>query len=149
MLAALWLACVAFGYAKGAAHERRADDERIAVAQAAQLKAQIKATTQRQAAAKEITDDLRKQTDAARAAAAGNRTAGERLRDQLARACLGPIPSAAGGSDPAAGAAGRVLADVQRRLAEAENRVVEFADASRRAGLGCEKLYDQVTNPKE
>lgn len=156
-LALLWVASVAFGYVKGVQHELRAADARQAKQLQASLQAQVAAAGavraeehRRQDAVQEIAHELRNQLVAARAADDRNRAAGQRLREQLAGACLAgaaPHPAAAAGS-PAADATAGVLALVQRRLAEAEDRTVEFADASRRAGLGCERAFDTM-NPKE
>lgn len=148
-----WLALLAllaafggFCYVKGAQREQRVWEARAAAIQTQQLQQQIAIEHRRQDAVQEITNDLRKQAAAARAAADRNRDAGVRLRDQLAAACLGQGASPASGG-PAADATARVLADVQRRLAEAEDRLVDHADASRRAGLGCERAYEALNPP--
>jgi hypothetical protein len=118
-----------------------------------QLQAQIAATQhtldnehRKTAAVQEIVHDVRQQSEHYQADADRNRAAGEQLRSQLAGAACARVaqPAAAGGGQ-AADAAASVLADVQRRLAQAEDRTVEFADASRRAGLACERSYEAVS----
>ena len=88
--------------------------------------------------------NLRAQRDAASA-----RAAGDGLRDALAaaraRSCAAsPDPAVAPGG-PSADATERLLADVQRRLDEAQERVAEHADAARAAGRACERAYNALT----
>ena len=77
--------------------------------------------------------------------------AGERLRQRLAaitatcRVGASNPGSAAPGAT--AGAAGDMLADVQRRIDEATDGVAKFADKARTAGAACERSYRQLTAP--
>jgi hypothetical protein len=75
--------------------------------------------------------------------------AGKRLSGQLAQATAEALrrarspASAAGGSAPADPAAD-LLADVQRRLEEAENGTIRFADESHHNGTVCERFDEAV-----
>lgn len=90
----------------------------------------------------------RNQVAAAGAAADRAAVAGRKLRDALdiatrtLRACPG---AAAATGSASADTAARVLADVRRRLDEAEDRTIRFADQSRVAGLACERIHDGLT----
>jgi hypothetical protein len=84
----------------------------------------------------------------ARADADGARTAADGLRqraEQLARAARGAAGDRAAGVD---GKATRdpagMLADVLGRVVERAQRVAEYADAARAAGLQCERDYDAL-----
>lgn len=155
ILAALLVVYGGVCFYRGASFEQRRADQREAAAAVAAMKTQVAAVTAARAEEHRKTDavagvanEIRKQLDASRVAESDNRAAGERLRGQLATACNAGGSAAqsatAGGSAPADAATG-VLADVQRRLAEAEDRTVEFADRSRIAGLGCERAYEALT----
>lgn len=157
VVAVMVAALSAFSFFKGDQYRGRVDDALHAKEVQQQLQAQVAATQRtlteehrRTDAVQEIANDTRQQAEHYEAAAADNRAAGERLRGQLAaaneRASTAQSAAAAGGQ--AADTARRVLADVQRRLEEAEDRTIEFADASRRAGLACERIYETVT-PKD
>lgn len=116
-------------------------------AQALQESDRRRAEEQRRAKQhQEIVNEARKQADRARLDAAAARTAAGRLQAELAayrgRACPNPATDSGG---QAAGATEGVLADVQRRLDEAADRIAEFADQSRIAGLACERKYDALT----
>jgi hypothetical protein len=94
----------------------------------------------------EIINEAQKQAESARADAAAARGAAGRLQAELAayrgRACPNSAP---GDGGEAAAATERMLADVQRRLDEATDRIAGFADQSRIAGLACERKYDALT----
>lgn len=103
------------------------------------------------------TADVQKEADRAknelaalRGSYAGAVDAGQRLRRQLAAARPGCTvtaqPAPAGASAPADPAAD-LYADVQRRLEEAENGTIRFADESHVAGRTCERSYQAVTPP--
>lgn len=100
----------------------------------------------RRAEQDKVVADAKKQAQSALAAASAARTAGERLRDQLAalrgQACGNPTASP--GSETAAATEG-VLADVQRRLDAAADGIALHADQSRIAGLACERAYRALT----
>lgn len=82
-------------------------------------------------------------------ALADTRTAGQRLRDELAaaraRQCApaGGDPGTGPGS-PSADTTSDLLAVVQRRLDEATEGIAGFADAAHIAGKACERQYDAV-----
>jgi hypothetical protein len=143
-----------YGAVVGARHEETVRDAREAKQVQQQLQAQIAATQhtlteehRRTDAVQEITNETHREAEHYQSLADGNRAAGQLLRDQLAAASstCPAQPATAAGSAPAS-AAPDLLADVQRRLAEAEDRTVEFADASRRAGIACERSYDSSTH---
>ncbi len=94
-------------------------------------------------------DDAQKQIDQARADAAAASDAGQRLRQRLAQltnACrAGPSGAAAAGTGQATGAAADLLANVQRRLDEAQDRIAGFADAAHTAGTACQRSYGALT----
>lgn len=100
----------------------------------------------RQAEQTKVVTDAKKQAQSALAAASAARTAGERLRDQLAasrrEACGNPAPPP---GSPATGPTPDLLADVQRRLDEAQDGIALHADQSRIAGLACERAYQALT----
>jgi hypothetical protein len=108
------------------------------------VRAQEQAKT---AAVQKEVEDARKQNAALETAHAGAVAAGDRLRAQLAAAGRrgGPCarPAAPGGS-PAADPTDSLLADVQRRLGEAEDATIRFADQSHAAGLTCQRIYEAV-----
>lgn len=145
---------IAIGMVGGLRLEENVRDARDARQVKQQLQAQVAATTHTLAeehrktdAVQEIANETHVQAEHYAANAAAARTAGDRLRDQLVAAGACPRsaqPATAAGSAPA-GPAPSVLADVQRRLAEAENATIEFADASQRAGHACERSYQAVT----
>lgn len=100
----------------------------------------------RRAEQDKVVADAKKQAQSAMAAASAARTAGERLRDQLAalrgQACGNPTTPP---GSPAAGSADDLLADVQRRLDEAADGIALHADQSRIAGQACERAYQALT----
>lgn len=111
------------------------------------VRAALDEGTRRTAAVQKEVEDARKKSDALEGAVAGAAAAGRSLRDELAaaraRACT-VNPSTPGGS-AAAEATERMLADVQRRLDEAQERVARHADQARIAGLACEGSYRALT----
>jgi hypothetical protein len=123
-------------------------------AEARELKAikEARAEEQRKTAAvQQEVDHAREELAALRGSHDGAVAAGQRLRSQLAaaarRRCPGSSePATAGGSAPADPAAD-LYADVQRRLEEAENGTIRFADESRIAGRACERAYQALTPP--
>jgi hypothetical protein len=105
-------------------------------------------TDRRLARQQEAIDDALEREKTARAAADRAAAAGQRLRAQIAAitaACraAGPDPAAAG-ERPPADATADLLADVQRRLGEAADRIARFADDAHRAGTTCERSYDAL-----
>jgi len=108
--------------------------------------------TRRYAALQEIARETEQSLDLARADAAAAATAGERLRQRVAEvtaACRRPAGDP-GSTDagPAADTTARVLADVQRRLDEATDRIARQADEARAAGLACERAYGALTSAR-
>lgn len=161
LLAIAWvLAMLAAGLQTWRLERERADHAATREAHAQQLA--TLAETARQAEAVARTEEQRRiaemqkaadEADQARRAAAADaaaaRDAGQRLRAQLA-AVTSSCRAASRNSNPAesgtpADATARVLADVQRRLGEAADRIVEHADAARAAGAACERSYDALT----
>ena len=162
----LLLAIAVFGILAGAQTVRLAAEESdhsmTKAEHAAQM--QVLAENAREAENKARTEEQRRTAEVQKAAneadqarltaeadAAAARTAGQRLRAQLAalaadyRGATGNPGAAASGTP--ADAAERVLADVQRRLDEAQDRVADFADRSRTAGLACERIHDSLKKP--
>jgi hypothetical protein len=93
-----------------------------------------------------VSQNAREQAASAAADLSAASDAGGRLRDALAAARRRPAQcpiSPAGGSAPA-DTTERVLADVQRRLDEATDRITGFADAAHIAGQACERAADAV-----
>ncbi|WP_382155462.1 DUF2514 family protein [Hydrogenophaga sp. ANAO-22] len=107
----------------------------------------IEEGNRRTAAVQKEVEDARKKIDALEGAAADAAAAGRSLRDEFAaaraRACR--TDSTAPGGSQAAEATERMLADVQRRLDEAQERVARYADQARIAGLACEGAYRALT----
>lgn len=103
-------------------------------------------------AAQEIADEAQAQLDQARNDADVARTAGERLRQRVSAlttalgrgACKDPAAASAG---PSAQAAVDLLANVQRRLDDAQDRIAGFADQAYAAGSACERAHDALTAP--
>ncbi|MGE0349801.1 DUF2514 family protein [Hydrogenophaga sp.] len=113
------------------------------------VRAALDEGNRRTAAVQKEVEDARKKTHALEAARAGAADAGRRLRDELAaaraRTCPKPGNTPAPSGGPTAEATERVLADVQRRLDEAEERVAAYASAAALAGQTCERSYDALT----
>lgn len=97
---------------------------------------------------KEVTHARKKAHDLGTDLAAA-RAVGERLRLALAEATAAPRnapgdPSSTAGRSPTADPAADLLANVRRRLDEATDGTVGFADAAHLAGQTCERIYDQM-----
>lgn len=104
-------------------------------------------------AIRESANEAQKQLEAAYANLDSAADAGRRLREQYnrlsARRCPSPVsPPAVAGSAPA-DPTSDLLADVRRRLEEAENETIGFADKSRIAGLTCERDYQIIQRGTE
>lgn len=131
----------AAGYARRDAEQKGADNKTLkaALADVARLNTELQG----------ITSDAKRQREQAAAAGAAAADAGVRLRAAEARlraalgAAQGAQAAAAAGS-AATEATERVLADVRRRLDEAQDRVAGYADGARIAGLACERSYDAL-----
>ncbi|PRE44114.1 DUF2514 family protein [Burkholderia multivorans] len=148
----MWLAFVAAvvigsaaGYVKG---HHDADQSATVADQAKQisdLKAEREEYQRRTAAQQEIANDANQQRTAALADAFAARAAAGSLQqrvDQLVAAARHP---AATPGSPAAGDALDLLADVLGRVDQRAGELAEALDASRIAGLACEKSYDSLT----
>lgn len=100
----------------------------------------------RQAEQTKVVTDAKAQIRKATADAADARTAGQRLRDQLAasrsEACGNPQPAS---GSPTAQPAPDLLADLQRRLDEAADGIADYADQSAIAGNACQRSYEALT----
>lgn len=87
----------------------------------------------------------------ARADADAASDSGERLRKRLSAitaACrVGTSNPASASAGPTTEASGDLLADVQRRLDEAQDRIAEFADKAHAAGKACERSHGTLTAP--
>jgi hypothetical protein len=120
--------------------------QRHAAALTAAVQAARDEEQRRVSALQEVADEARKREEQARADADAARSAGERLRAALATAraaiCHNPASAGAGSSTDATE---RVLADVQRRLDEAQDRVARFADEAHTSGLACQQSYDALS----
>jgi chromosome segregation ATPase len=139
--------------AEQAAHEQTrasyaAYREEMARRSAAAAQAQQMETDRRLRELQEVIDEAKKREAAARGDAAAAADTGRRLRQQLAaltascRAASADTNTAPAG--PSAESTERLLADVQRRLGEATERIAGFADAAHGAGLTCERAYDAL-----
>lgn len=137
-----------------AAHEKtRAEYARyqtLATQQALEAAQRAQEETERRLQAQqEIVDEANRREEIARADAARASAAGQRLRNQIAAltatcSAARSDPAAPGSSAPDA-ATTDLLADVQRRLGEATDRIARHADDSRSAGLACERFYDSLS----
>jgi aspartokinase len=133
-----------------AAGYKRAQDEYAK----RELAAVNQVRTEERAKAKAIEQELdhaRTENAALRSSYDGSVAAGERLSSALTEARAQAVRAAriavtvAGGSAPA-DPTSDLLADVQRRLEEAENGTIRFADESHQAGTVCERIYETVRN---
>lgn len=100
----------------------------------------------RTAEVQKAVDEANQVVARARADADSAVDAGERLRNQLA-ALTASCRAAAGHTGPAvpgapADATADLLADVQRRIDEATERIAGFADLAHAAGSTCERIHD-------
>lgn len=107
----------------------------------------------RTAEVQKVADEAHKDLERARADAAAAVDAGQRLRDRIAAITAGcgratGHPGSASGGAPAVATAD-LLADMQRRLDEAQDRIAEFADRSHAAGNACQRAYDKVGSPPD
>ena len=156
----LWLLGVALLLALAAAgveRTRRADIQSKFSDYRAQAEEQARKASEdaraeeqrRQAEQTKVVADAKKQAQSAQVAASAARTAGERLREQLAslrsQACGNPAPPP---GSPATTTPPDLLADVQRRLDEALQDIAGYADAAAIAGRACEKSYSTLTENK-
>lgn len=95
---------------------------------------------------KEVSDEAARMAARVRADDVARGTADGRLRDLVAatagRACTGP--AAAAGIGPAASSPADLLANVQRRMAEAAGQLVRFADDAAIAGTECAGDYESL-----
>jgi hypothetical protein len=127
----------AAGYARAQAeyHSRENEALKQALADKARLERELQ----------EVSSDARTKTEKLAVSQRAAADAGRRLRDALAAlrgAAQCPGAAAAGGAS--AGTTAGVLADVQRRLDEAAERVARHADEARIAGLACQRAYEAV-----
>jgi len=124
----------------------------IATLTEAARQAEADARTEEQRRTAEVqkaADEARQAMERARADAVAAADAGDRLRKRIAAitaaSCASPIGAdAASGGAPADATVG-MLADVQRRIDEATNRIAEFADRAHTAGRACESGYNALT----
>jgi hypothetical protein len=153
MLASLLLAALAVA---GVERTRRATVEsKFATYKAAAADADAKAQAanraeeqRRQAAQKKDREDAQKELAAARADASAAADAGRLLRNRIAaltRQARTASDTTAPAGSPPADATADLLADVQRRLGEATDRIAQFADAAHIAGKTCERDYHSLT----
>jgi len=152
-----WVIAVAVALAAWNRHQARsvrADFEQAKTAAAAERAASAAEARlheqHREAEKKGAIDAARNQAARDRAALADQRTAARQLRDRLAaleaRACGGD-PGAGGGSQGAAEARD-LSAYLRRRLDEAEEGTIEFADGTARARATCERQYRSLRPPE-
>lgn len=103
----------------------------------------------RTTAVQEIANETQAKLDAAIADADAAADAGQRLRERIAQltaagaSCAASRPGAAG-TGKATAATYDLLADVQRRIDEAQNAIARFADRSHAAGTACQQSYDAL-----
>lgn len=134
------------------AENRRTHADQLAAMERAarQAEADARAEERRRAGAlQEIVHETEQNLERARADAAAAADAGERLRQRVAELTAGCRRAAGGSAAPGSGQAASptadLLADVQRRLDEATDRVARFADEASAAGLACERAYGALT----
>lgn len=126
--------------------------EQIAQLQRKAIEAQVSARAEEQRRAEAlqgVIHETEQQLERARSDAGAAADAGQRLRAQLAAitaSCRGAAghSGVAGAGAPAVSTAD-LLADVQRRLAEAEDATARYADEARAAGQACERSYRALT----
>lgn len=117
---------------------------------ARQAEADARAEEQRRTAeVQKAANDARQAMERARADAVAAADAGDRLRKHIATltaaSCAGLIGADAASGSAAADATAGMLADVQRRIDDATNRIAEFADRAHAAGRACESGYNALT----
>lgn len=117
---------------------------------ARQAEADARTEEQRRTAeVQKAADDARQALARARADAVAAADAGDRLRKRIATltaaSCAGPSGADAASGSAAADATAGMLADVQRRIDDATNRIAEFADSAHAAGRACESGYNALT----
>lgn len=131
---------------------RAAHAEQMAALERAAHEAEVAARSEEQRRARAlqgIINDTEQKLAIARDDAAAAADAGQRLRAQLAtitascRRSARHTPSASAGA-PAV-ATDDLLADMQRRLGEATDRIARFADEAHAAGAACERSYRALT----
>ena len=138
-----------FGYEYWAEHQREIGRQEIRAQVSEQAlhagKARRVEDQRRARAYQEIIDEANAEANRARDAADTSRRTAGRLQAELAayraRTCGSAAPAQGG---EAAAAAERVLAEVQRRLDEAADRIAGFADQAHTAGLACQRSYDAL-----
>lgn len=144
LLAGGWKAYT-MGRADGRALEREAmTTKALKATQEAQAEEQKRA-----AQVQKVANETHEALARARADADAAAGAGYRLRQQLARitASCRATPSDTATAAPGAPAepAADLLADVQRRLDEAQDRIARFADESHAAGSACQRIHERLT----
>jgi predicted nucleic acid-binding Zn-ribbon protein len=111
------------------------------------VRAAVDEGNRRAAAVQKEVEHARKKVNDLEGAAVRAAVAGRSLQSELAlargRACA--TDTSTPGGSAAAEAAERMLADVQRRLDQAQERVARHADQARIAGLACEGSYRALT----
>lgn len=118
-------------------HDAEVAAETLKASQAAQAETQRRLTAQR-----EVTDEATRQAAVAASAAAGARTALERLRAQLAASA--PSRSASDPA-PAGGRQAAVMVDVLGQCAGRLQVVAAVADDAINRGRACEAAYGSLT----
>lgn len=141
LLAGGWKA-YSMGRADGRALEREAMAQKVIEATAAARTEE----QQRAAHAQKVANETHQALARARADADAAADAGHRLRQQLARitASCRAAPSDSATATPSAPAepAADLLADVQRRLDEAQDRIARFADEAHASGSACQRIHE-------
>lgn len=134
------------------AETRAQHAHQIAAMAEAARQAEADARTEEQRRTAEVqkaADDARQAMERARADAVAAADAGDRLRKHIttltAASCAGAIGAEAASGGTPADATARMLADVQRRIDDATNRIAQFADSAHAAGRACESGYNALT----
>ncbi len=141
LLAGGWKA-YSMGRADGRALEREAMAQKVIEAtNAARTEEQ-----QRAAQAQKVANETHQALARARADADAAADAGHRLRQQIAiltASCrAGPGDSATAAPGAPAESTADLLANVQRRLDEAQERIARFADEAHASGLACQRIHE-------
>jgi hypothetical protein len=131
------------------AEQQHAEQMRTLSEAALQAEAEARAEEQRRTAeVQKVANETRLALERARLDADSAADAGRRLRAQIAtltascRAASSDSATATGGAPTDATA--DLLADVQRRIDEATNRIAAHADAARAAGTACQRSYEAL-----